>query len=914
MTYDASRASFDREHIYVVEMDLDYCSLDFGSSYCMGGERSIITTAISVDNFNVGDVIEGQTSGAIGYITEITGTNPAYTIKYRLTGLSDFSTGGESIENQTVTGIAEKSAAAPVLITSGDSKCYNTLSNCQASQSFTTKGDTSTTTLDAVSEDFTFYYERSTGSFLDDGFKAGDTVYPAGFGSGSFAASKTITFVTETKLYCTGGVLFDQTGTGDERLYTIANKTYRFCLPRSPHPIGIDAIPSLASVNITASKIDVSGGMGERSSVSLTFNDHPHNDLNIDKYASERSYIATDRGSFWTKLRARNPSYQFRSLRLLSGYLEEGRFIESNFKTRNYVIDKMDVSGGKCSIKAQDPLKKASAKKAQVPMPSTGVLSEDITSSTTSTAIGGIGEYDKYPSSGYITLSGSEIVQYNKTVSPLINMVRGAFNTVPSDHAEDSVMQLCYFKEAEVNAIAEDVLVNYAGIDQSFINSVSWQTEVDENLNGNLKGIIPAPTDVEIILKELSEAKPHFIYWDEINQKINFTALKPPPESANVIDMNSGIVKNSFNTKDVPEMRASTVYYVFGQLDPTKDMSDLSNFTQTIVRSDAESRAKYQSNQIKKVVSRWIPSTSKPIAENAAQLLGRRFADIPREIKFSLDAKDNSLNIGDTRAINHRDIVDASGIPQNTIFQIISARESDNFDYVGIEYKFAQVLNGDNDIDTDTIKISINERNLNLYDRYVAYFGSEPTGTTEAVFEIEGGVIVGSDSNDDYALEVGSWPSGASVTLINRGYIVGTGGISYDPTTKKDGGPAMNIDYDIIFANFGVVGGGGGAGGHGFYQGAIIGGGGGAGDEIGFSSGRYKYSPTLWSQANGGLELGGESNFTSSGNSGKGGDLGQAGANGNYGSISGGSAGKAINLSGNTITYIEEGDIRGAVS
>ena len=52
--------------------------------------------------------------------------------------------------------------------------------------------------------------------------------------------------------------------------YAKTTKTYRFCTGRSPHPIGLDAIPSLLSASISPAKIDLSGGLGTRASVSLT--------------------------------------------------------------------------------------------------------------------------------------------------------------------------------------------------------------------------------------------------------------------------------------------------------------------------------------------------------------------------------------------------------------------------------------------------------------------------------------------------------------------------------------------------------------------------------------------------------------------------------------------------------------------
>ena len=165
--------------------------------------------------------------------------------------------------------------------------------------------------------------------------------------------------------------------------YTKTTKTYRFCEDRSPHPIGLDAIPSLDSVNISPTKIDLKGGLGVRASVSLTFRDHPSSDIDIDKYVNDRTFIALERGSFWTKLRARNSNYQFRELRVLSGYLVNGVFDAANFTTRYYIIDKLDVSGGKASITAKDPLKLASNNKAQAPRPSTGLLQSALTAGAT---------------------------------------------------------------------------------------------------------------------------------------------------------------------------------------------------------------------------------------------------------------------------------------------------------------------------------------------------------------------------------------------------------------------------------------------------------------------------------------------------------------------------------------------------
>jgi len=79
------------------------------------GYKSITTTAVSTDDFSVGDEIEGATSGARAIITSITGSSPTYTFHYYLVDdpLTDFQTAAETITNNDATGSATKDGNAP---------------------------------------------------------------------------------------------------------------------------------------------------------------------------------------------------------------------------------------------------------------------------------------------------------------------------------------------------------------------------------------------------------------------------------------------------------------------------------------------------------------------------------------------------------------------------------------------------------------------------------------------------------------------------------------------------------------------------------------------------------------------------------------------------------------------------------
>ncbi len=95
---------------------------------------------------------------------------------------------------------------------------------------------------------------------------------------------------------------------------------------------------------------------------------------------------------------------------------------------------------------------------------------------------------------------------------------------------------------------------------------------------------------------------------------------------------------------------------------------------------------------------------------------------------------------------------------------------------------------------------------------------SNPTLPLDVEVTIEPGVYVWSDDTTKAAFDTGVLPSGSTVTLINKGYIMGKGGDgggSNNGYIGKTGGNALNINYPIIINNSNgyILAGGGGGGG-----------------------------------------------------------------------------------------------------
>jgi len=722
--------------------------------------------------------------------------------------------------------------------------------------------------------------------------------------------------------------------------YVDTTKVYSFCTQRSPHPIGLSGtIPSIIDINITPSQIDIRGGLGSRASGSATFKDHPHSDIDIDKYITERSWagiLALERGTFWTRLRARNPNYQFKELRVLTGYLVNGEFLAENFQTQHFVIDRINVSNGQATVTFKDPLTLTMSKKAQAPAPSTGLLSAGIDAVVTSATLipAGVGNLE-YDASGFLLIK-SEVMSFTRAAD-VLTLVRGVKNTTATAHSANDTIQQCLeysgATRGQLDFIIDDLLTNFASIDPSFIPTAAWDAEVDTFLSGLLDGIIVKPMDVFKVLKELSQAMPHRLWWDERSQEIQLTALKAPPASADVLDMDSGLIADSLNVVDKPGMRISTVFVSFGQINPTKRLNEIDNWEQTYVRIDTDSIAKFGSSEVETINSRWITSANKALALQSAALIGRRFSNIPRQTPFSLDAKDSDVWLGQIKSLNHRDMVDFTGIPVDTMFEITSARESENYDYVGLEFVYGGSLpedEGGGDPDVDLVIISIDEQNINLRTKFNGLFPA-PDASTKAKFVVENGVDIGSATLGVTSMDTGSWPAGVLVTLqTNAGsFVIGRGGKGQQQTgtpAAEAGSLALLLNNDLTLINNGVIGGGGGGGGEGTDSGgggsADSDGGGGAGDNVGVRGGFLSFSGltnvstteassgTKQLGGNGGQITGDAGEIEVSATAGAGGDLGQAGGAGDG---TGGLAGVAIDKNGFVLTETVLGDVRGAI-
>lgn len=710
----------------------------------------------------------------------------------------------------------------------------------------------------------------------------------------------------------------------------VSGTIYRFCENRSPIPLGLQATPSLQSVRVNPAEIDLNGGIGVRAKCSLSLMESDDHTI----WGTVKNPVR-----FWSRWRAENPYYLGKRISVFSGYIVNNLFDANNFTRRDYIIESFGQRGSGVSITGKDPLKLASNDRAKAPRESRGSLVGDIdeTAITFNLQPSGIGD-SEYPATNGIVRIGDEVMLYTtRSGDSISGITRGAFNTEISSHSENDTVQLCLEYDAQtVSAIDYDLLVNYANVDPIYINQGEWDANASNAFRTTYSVLITEPTGVQDLLKEFAESAPHYLYWDERVNQIRFSALQPPPTDAPTLTYEGNFIEGSTAVKDMQDMRVSTVICNYGIINPTKDLDEASNYRASYVREDSDSVTNYGQRAYKKINSRWITSDNKTAAVLMAARIGRRFAEAPRMLSFELDAKDSDVWTGDSVRCQ-TDLIEQSGGGFPTLFyQILTAGESQNFNYTALEHTYGEAVPGDEDVEgpnTRLVFISGLQDQLkgggttarDLREIYEEVFGTDPLDANLDIrFIFESNAVAGSSDTAEYAVKTGSWPELTTpIRIQNNGLIVGRGGRGASIATVgfTDGGPAILLQDNIRLQNFGIIGGGGGGGNKVSEGPADAAGGGGAGYFVGAGGGGTGYIPPndeeqnipaedgTYTEGGDGAYVSGRTNgefFDARG--GKGGDLGQAGEFG------GGAAGKAIELNGFTITYEETGTILGAVS
>ena len=478
----------------------------------------------------------------------------------------------------------------------------------------------------------------------------------------------------------------------DTANYTKTTKTIRFSSKSDALPVGINLYPCIKSVNVAPTRLSTKG-LAERAVVTIKMHDFPHHDRGIDPYVSERGYDATARGTFWGRFKARNPYLVNRIIKVKTGYIDPAGFdgtFTTDFQTRTYFIEKVDLdSNGNVTIVAKDILKFAEDKRSVAPIRSTGKLGvASLSTDATLTLSGGDGA--NYSATGTVRVD-DELISYTSIAGDVLTgCTRGVSNTTAEDHDILTTVQQCLvYASAPLQDIVEDLLVNYAGVDASYIPKADWNADVF--LSGyTLDATITEPTGVATLLQELTEQTSINLWWDEIQSEVKLKAIAPPLTTDTVkVITDADILEGTLKVIEEEKERLSRVTVLYGIINPADSISEEANYIgrHVTINSDAESDDLYGSQKGKTIKSRWLPTSS--IAAQLSDRLVNRFKEVPRKIKFELDAKDADVWTGDQIFVDTRLIQDDTGQNESTKYVVTEVKEKilgSKYAYVALQF------------------------------------------------------------------------------------------------------------------------------------------------------------------------------------------------------------------------------------
>lgn len=509
---------------------------------------------------------------------------------------------------------------------------------------------------------------------------------------------------------------------------------------------------------VTPAKLNPGGAdrssraLGTRAQINVQLLDSPHNDRLVDPYRDDREYDPLERGTFWTKWRARNPYYMQRPLKLLSGYLVNGELVDTI--TREFVITGFSGpdANGNVTLEGKDVLTLAEDEKAQAPIASKGKLSADITAGATSATLtpAGIGN-EEYPASGQVRI-GKEVCSFTRSGDSL-TLTRGQFGTEAKSHDADDTVQLCLrYVSEDPQDILYDLLLNYANVPAAYLDKTQWDAEALDFLPRKYTAIITEPTGVSQLIGEMCQQMYFTIWWDERISKVVLKAVRLAQEDeVTELDDARHLIQDSISWKDLADELVTQVWVYYGQIDPTDKLDQGSNYSTIAITADpsAEGADKHNLRRIKTIFSRWIDATNASAAEDLGQRILNRYGNAPRQVTFKVDAKDDALWLGAYIRLTNRLRVDLFGRPVPVNLQVFQASES----IPGSEYQFTAqefipaLIGGDQveDPNERVIPITSDLLNVNLRTLHDSLFGA-PTGSETITFVVREGVTVGGDT------------------------------------------------------------------------------------------------------------------------------------------------------------------------
>ena len=484
---------------------------------------------------------------------------------------------------------------------------------------------------------------------------------------------------------CVDPVNYDETGN---------SLTVSLCNPVSDLPVGWGLIPLLKSdPSFDPGDVTPDDGIGKVGSVSISCMDAPSDDIGLDPYVSTRPFDPLTRGSFWSKMRARWPHYQGRTLRWYTGYNHRPLDL-SNLLLRTYQVESLTGFGTArgVSIKAKDPLKLADDKRSSFPQKSSGKLAVGIL------ATGGVTQVDittaapaeyslyAFETASAVRLKG-EIFAYTGT-TPIAGGVRltgvtrgvlGPYTTPAEAHAiGDEVQKCAWWDDMLPPNVLRWLLVLGSSVPPVFIDYASWESLYQFWLGSQtLTRLVTEPEGVNSQISDiLLQSSSWGLWWDEVAQEIGYEVFRPAAEGEIVHSITDpvNIVNESLVLDDNPDRLVNDCIIRFGQVNPTLKADETTNYRDAVryIDQDSVSVKEVGSFRTKVINGVWHAATPLQTARRIAQRIVTSRGSLPFKVTLKVARKDDDIKTGDFIDLTTQALTGLLGEPRTLRMRVVA--------------------------------------------------------------------------------------------------------------------------------------------------------------------------------------------------------------------------------------------------
>jgi hypothetical protein len=380
-------------------------------------------------------------------------------------------------------------------------------------------------------------------------------------------------------------------------------------------------------------------------------------------------YNTASIGEFWRNLFARNPNYPGRAVRILRGF-NTSSFLLSDFEQVGpaYKLKEVKYSREVVTVTCESPLADLNKRKIPWAISEDNTLQSSVNNSvTTFTVLDG----SEYPDPADFTRNPvyveveSEICEVTSISGNDLTVVRGAFGTSNVAHnAALKVSHVACFGASDGTAdnaleVLQD-LMEWAGVAAADVDTTKFDAVKEEAWpDSDVVRTVRKQKTCAKLMQELRELRSILVYIDSAGKWA--AAIMGPASSATVLDDDS-LLLDSVDVNTDEEERVTRVYLYYDS--PEDSPSDPDDFDKAVVviDSDLEGANSFNDQKDETVMDAWVDpayATAK-IRNLARRIITRRSAGV-RTISFDLEVLNGTVNVGDTRTLITRHILDTRG-------------------------------------------------------------------------------------------------------------------------------------------------------------------------------------------------------------------------------------------------------------